>query len=104
MHSTHRRRENEKKGGRGWTRATSPLLMTKRKTRVKCHTIIQQERRPAKDVRRPLPLSAEFVNTFEFYRFRFRFEAIDAVKFPARTSANTIRGALGTLLLETATP
>ena len=44
------------------------------------------------------------VQAFEFYRFRFWFEAIDAVRFPPGPSANVLRGALGKHLLEAATP
>jgi hypothetical protein len=44
------------------------------------------------------------VQVFEFYRFRFWFEAVDAVRFPPGPSANVLRGALGTHLLEEASP
>ncbi|PWU07298.1 MAG: hypothetical protein C5B51_10345 [Terriglobia bacterium] len=66
---------------------------TKRKTRVKCHTIIQQE---CGSIR-----SATLVHLFEFYRFRCWFQAADEVRFPA-SSANTVRGAFGKLLRDTA--
>jgi hypothetical protein len=42
--------------------------------------------------------------TFEFFRFRFRFRAIDGVSFPAGKSTNVLRGALGTVLRSAATP
>jgi hypothetical protein len=42
--------------------------------------------------------------TFEFFRFRFRFRAIDAVFFPPGKSTNVVRGAFGTVLREAATP
>jgi len=42
------------------------------------------------------------VQTFEFYRFRFHFRAIDAVRFPPGKSSNVVRGAFGSLLRETA--
>ena len=42
--------------------------------------------------------------TFEFYRFRFHFRAIDAVFFPPGKSANVLRGAFGTVLRDAATP
>jgi hypothetical protein len=42
------------------------------------------------------------VHTFEFYRFRFHFRALDAVRFPPGKSSNVIRGAFGSLLRETA--
>jgi hypothetical protein len=41
---------------------------------------------------------------FEFYRFRFHFRAIDPVYFPAGKSGNVIRGALGKVLRDTASP
>ena len=42
--------------------------------------------------------------SFEFYRFRFRFQALDAVSFPPLGSANAVRGAWGTLLRRVAPP
>ena len=44
------------------------------------------------------------MTTFEFFRFRFRFRAIDRVHFPAGKSANVVRGAFGTLLRQSAAP
>jgi len=41
---------------------------------------------------------------FEFFRFRFHFRALDAVHFPAGKSGNVIRGALGRILRDTASP
>ena len=41
---------------------------------------------------------------FEFFRFRFHFRAVDAVHFPAGKSGNVIRGALGLILRDTASP
>jgi hypothetical protein len=41
---------------------------------------------------------------FEFFRFRFHFKALDAVHFPAGKSGNIIRGALGRILRDTASP
>jgi len=41
---------------------------------------------------------------FEFLRFRFHFRALDAVHFPAGKSGNVIRGALGLILRDTASP
>ncbi|HEY2018104.1 MAG TPA: CRISPR system precrRNA processing endoribonuclease RAMP protein Cas6, partial [Bryobacteraceae bacterium] len=38
------------------------------------------------------------MSTFEFYRFRFQFRAIDPVHFPAGKGANAIRGAFGLVL------
>jgi hypothetical protein len=38
------------------------------------------------------------VTTFEFYRFRFHFRALDQVHFPPGKSANVVRGAFGTVL------
>jgi hypothetical protein len=34
----------------------------------------------------------------QFFRLRFHFEALDPVLFPAGTAANTVRGALGSIL------
>lgn len=44
------------------------------------------------------------MHTFEFYRFRFHFHAIDAVEFPPGKSANVVRGAFGMVLRDTAAP
>jgi hypothetical protein len=44
------------------------------------------------------------VNTFDFYRYRFSFRAIDATYFPGGKSGNVIRGALGLALRATASP
>lgn len=44
------------------------------------------------------------VSSFEFYRFRFRFEAVDPVRFPKTGSANAVRGVFGTLLARVSTP
>jgi hypothetical protein len=41
---------------------------------------------------------------FEFFRFRFHFRALDAVHFPRGKSGNVIRGALGLILRDTASP
>ena len=41
---------------------------------------------------------------FEFFRFRFHFRAVDAVHFPLGKSGNVIRGALGLILRDTASP
>jgi hypothetical protein len=41
---------------------------------------------------------------FEFFRFRFGFRAENAVHFPAGKSGNVIRGALGRILRDTASP
>ena len=75
----------------------SPLskLCTKRKTRVKCFTIIQQER---------LASAGHLVTTFEFFRFRFHFRALDQVHFPQGKSANVVRGAFGTVLRDAVPP
>jgi hypothetical protein len=75
----------------------SPLLKlcTKRKTRVKCLTIIQQE---------PVASATHLVITFEFYRFRFHFRALDQVHFPLGKSANVVRGAFGTVLRDAVPP
>ncbi len=47
---------------------------------------------------------ASLATQFEFYRFRFHFRAIDPVYFPAGKSGNVIRGALGMVLRDTASP
>ncbi|MBZ5590708.1 MAG: CRISPR system precrRNA processing endoribonuclease RAMP protein Cas6 [Acidobacteriia bacterium] len=38
----------------------------------------------------------------QFFRLRFHFEAVDPVLFPSGTAANTVRGALGSILREIA--
>jgi hypothetical protein len=40
--------------------------------------------------------------TFEFFRLRFQFQAVDPVTFPSGGSGNTIRGALGYALRQVA--
>lgn len=44
------------------------------------------------------------MTTFEFYRFRFHFRAVDQVHFPEGKSANVVRGSFGMLLRDTAAP
>ena len=58
-----------------------PQFVMKRKTRAKCPTIIQG-----------------CVSTFQFFRLRFRFGAIDSVAFPQGKTGNVIRGAIGAAL------
>jgi hypothetical protein len=41
------------------------------------------------------------VTNFEFFRFRFHFQALDPIHFPAGKSGNIIRGALGMILRDT---
>jgi hypothetical protein len=48
------------------------------------------------------PCSASnIVTTFEFYRFRFHFRALDPLHFPPGKSANVVRGAFGAVLRDT---
>ena len=42
------------------------------------------------------------MNTFEFYRLRWHFQALDGLAFPAGESGNLVRGAFGLLLRRTA--
>ncbi len=77
----------------------SPLFVRNGKLRVKCHTIIQQERSNPEQ-----PKFYTTVTTFEFFRFRFHFRALDRVNFPQGKSANLIRGAFGTMLRQSAAP
>ncbi len=44
------------------------------------------------------------MTTFEFYRFRFHFRALDQVHFPLGKSANVVRGAFGTVLRDAVPP
>ena len=44
------------------------------------------------------------MTTFEFYRFRFHFRALDQVHFPRGKSANVVRGAFGTVLRDAVPP
>jgi len=44
------------------------------------------------------------VQTFDFYRFRFFFRALDPVPFPPGQSGNIVRGAFGKILREVAPP
>jgi hypothetical protein len=41
------------------------------------------------------------VTSFEFYRFRFHFRALDRLHFPQGKSANVVRGAFGAVLRDT---
>jgi hypothetical protein len=50
------------------------------------------------------PNEPRLMTTFEFYRFRFHFRAIDAVHFPEGKSANVVRGSFGMILRDTAPP
>src|ERR1017187_3447675 len=54
--------------------------------------------------RRTVQNPAGLATQFEFYRFRFHFRAIDPVYFPVGKSGNVIRGALGMVLRDTASP
>src|SRR5947209_8460630 len=81
----------------GLAQPPDPSRESKRKTRFKCPTIIQQARKRSLAKDRSL---ATIMMAFEFYRFRFRFRALDAVRLPAGKSANIVRGALGTVLRE----
>jgi CRISPR-associated endoribonuclease Cas6 len=51
-----------------------------------------------------VPPQPPFSIRFEFYRFRFHFRAVDPMFFPAGKSGNVIRGALGMVLRDTASP
>lgn len=44
------------------------------------------------------------MTTFEFFRFRFRFRALDRVYFPQGKGANVVRGAFGMVLKELGSP
>ena len=46
----------------------------------------------------PARILFNIVTSFEFYRFRFLFRALDPVHFPAGKSANVVRGAFGMVL------
>lgn len=50
--------------------------------------------------RRPVDVAV----TFEVWRLRFRFKAEESVFFPPGKAANTLRGAFGMMLRETASP
>jgi len=47
---------------------------------------------------RPMPI------TFDFYRYRFHFRAVDAVHLPQGKSANVVRGAFGKVLHDALPP
>ncbi|HTS63736.1 MAG TPA: CRISPR system precrRNA processing endoribonuclease RAMP protein Cas6 [Candidatus Acidoferrales bacterium] len=44
------------------------------------------------------------MNSFDFYRFRFHFRALDRLHFPPGKSANVVRGAFGAVLRDTVPP
>ncbi|HEV3332504.1 MAG TPA: CRISPR system precrRNA processing endoribonuclease RAMP protein Cas6 [Bryobacteraceae bacterium] len=44
------------------------------------------------------------MQTFDFYRFRFLFRALDSVLFPPGQSGNIVRGAFGKILRQVASP
>ncbi len=48
--------------------------------------------------------AGQIVTTFEFYRFRFHFRALDQVHFPQGKCANVVRGAFGTVLRDAVSP
>ena len=50
------------------------------------------------------PARLRAVQTFDFYRFRFFFQAIDPVQFPPGQAPNIVRGAFGKILREVAPP
>ena len=102
MHRPQSGPENKEKGAAGeLAQPPHQSRSSKRKTRFKCPTIIQQARNPGpkKDWS-----PANIVTAFEFYRFRFHFRALDPVHFPAGKSANIVRGAFGTVLREAVSP
>jgi len=74
----------------------NPFFVTKRKSRAKCPIIIQQQRQRTSQI--------SCVNNFEFYRYRFRFRALDVTYFPEGKSGNVVRGALGLALRSSASP
>ena len=47
------------------------------------------------------PPGSNIVTTFEFYRFRFHFHALDRLHFPPGKTANVVRGAFGAVLRDT---
>jgi CRISPR-associated endoribonuclease Cas6 len=56
------------------------------------------------NTKEPLASAGHIVTTFEFYRFRFHFRALDHVHFPLGKSANVVRGAFGTVLRDAVPP
>ena len=99
LHVTRSARLKTRRGGA--ERLTQPPQpYTKRKTRVKCPTIIQQETIQQDAAR----VAAKIVTTFDFYRFRFHFRALDPLRFPRGKSANVVRGAFGAVLRDTVPP
>src|SRR5262249_23518703 len=54
--------------------------------------------------RQPLAFSRNPVKVFNFYRLRFSFEALQPLAFPPGESGNLIRGILGRLLRQVASP
>src|SRR5215831_6222341 len=53
---------------------------------------------------RPHPLQVSMSITFEFYRYRFHFRAVDPVHFPQGKTANMVRGAFGSVLRDAVPP
>ena len=85
------------KRGCGWTRA-SPL---RRSGKQESNAILLYNRSGNFQQSCDPPTR---VQVFQFYRFRFWFEAVAAVRFPPGPSANVLRGVLGMHLLEAASP
>src|ERR1039457_6554095 len=54
--------------------------------------------------RSPVASAGHIVTTFEFYRFRFHFRALDQVTFRRGKSANVVRGAFGPVLRDAVPP
>ena len=91
MHRTPSCPENNKRGC-GWTHAAPSLIY---------HEAENKSQMPYHYSR----TSGENLSVkFEFFRLRFHFRALTAVHFPAGKSGNVIRGALGRILRDTATP
>jgi len=86
-----------KKRGCGWTHA-APSENLSRSGKQESNAILLYNRRPSIQGNYRLAFPANIVTSFEFYRFRFHFRALDPVHFPAGQSANVVRGAFGMVL------
>ena len=82
---------NQQKRGCGWTHATPLCDEAENKSQVPYYyTTGADSGVPA------------CVVSFEFYRFRFQFQALEPVRFSDDASANAVRGACGALLRQSA--
>ena len=74
----------------------SPLCKNlSRSGKQESNAILLYNRSPPVPGKHNPAVAVNIVTSFEFYRFRFHFRALDPVHFPSGKSANVVRGAFG---------